>query len=1034
MVQSTEKCDRGSEWRVWDLHIHSPASFHWHGERFNGEKKHDDALIDEMVVAMNEALPVAFGIMDYWGFEGWFKLKKRLKEADSPELTKTVFPGIELRLSAPMKRRLNAHVLFSNKIEDQHLLNFKSQLALELVEQPLSPTGLVSYARELGADKLLHHGFDKEKVLLDDNTALRAGEVTAEISAESYKRAVESVPNSNALGFMPFSTNDGLSEIDRTEHYAYVLNLFRSSPIFETRREELHAAFSGIETQTNSKWFESFQAALKGVPRLAVSGSDAHRFVGDEENDDKRGYGQFPSGKKTWIKADPSWLGLQQALREPANRSFIGDTPPKLETIKSNRTFFVDTLTVEREPDSNIDADWLDGTQINLNADLVAIIGNKGSGKSALADIIALSGNSRQSKYFSFLKKDRFLGKTGTPASQFRANLNWHAGEPNEVNLADNADDEQVELVKYIPQGRFEALCNDHVSGKSDLFERELRSVIFEHLRKEVRLEAMTFDEVIDGREATTNEKISELRQSLSALNGSISRVEAELAPSSKRQLDELLLKKEEQLKLHAENEPKTVAQPQDETTEEQKQSAKLVESTTAEIDGLTETISKLNADISELAAKKRNAENVLERMSILDDQYQRFSFDTETALKALDIKLTDLVKFETDTKRLDDVISESTEARAKFDEELSSASAELAKQTAKKTLLMAELDKPQRDYQNYLSSFEEWKVQKDQIVGASTEPDSIEGLKAQKARIDSLPATLAQLLDKRRSICNQIAKLLVSQRDSRGELYEPAQQIIEASPLIKAEYRLKFKAELSASADRVASLLFDLVKRDVGKLRGEEESLNAMRDVFAKYDVDKAADAEDLEQSTHLAEAINALLHEAARAKEQDGHGLDPIMRKDRNTVDVYNYIYGLEYVAPQYSLKFQDTEIEQLSPGQRGALLLIFYLIVDKGRNPIILDQPEENLDNETVTSLLVPVLKEARKKRQIMMVTHNPNLAVVCDAEQIIHASIDRSEGPSITYKCGAIEAPHMNEHVVNVLEGTKRAFDNRGSKYH
>jgi ABC-type cobalamin/Fe3+-siderophores transport system ATPase subunit len=105
-----------------------------------------------------------------------------------------------------------------------------------------------------------------------------------------------------------------------------------------------------------------------------------------------------------------------------------------------------------------------------------------------------------------------------------------------------------------------------------------------------------------------------------------------------------------------------------------------------------------------------------------------------------------------------------------------------------------------------------------------------------------------------------------------------------------------------------------------------------------------------------------------------------------------------------------------------------------VDKGRNPIILDQPEENLDNETVFRLLVPVLSEAKKNRQIIMVTHNPNLAVVCDAEQIIHASFDRAAGSLIKYESGAIENSDLNGHVVTVLEGTKPAFDNRSKKYH
>jgi len=64
---------------------------------------------------------------------------------------------------------------------------------------------------------------------------------------------------------------------------------------------------------------------------------------------------------------------------------------------------------------------------------------------------------------------------------------------------------------------------------------------------------------------------------------------------------------------------------------------------------------------------------------------------------------------------------------------------------------------------------------------------------------------------------------------------------------------------------------------------------------------------------------------------------------------------------------------------------------------------------------------------------MVTHNPNLAVVCDAEQIIFAEFDRKSMCSITYISGAIEDATLNKAVVNVLEGTKPAFDNRGRKY-
>jgi len=156
-------------------------------------------------------------------------------------------------------------------------------------------------------------------------------------------------------------------------------------------------------------------------------------------------------------------------------------------------------------------------------------------------------------------------------------------------------------------------------------------------------------------------------------------------------------------------------------------------------------------------------------------------------------------------------------------------------------------------------------------------------------------------------------------------------------------------------------------------------------------------------------------------------------LLRSGKSAKELYDSLYGFTFLEPRYSLLFQDTHIAQLSPGQRGALLLIFYLLVDTDQSPIVLDQPEENLDNETVVGLLVPVVTKAKQKRQIVMVTHNPNLAVVCDAEQIIHAHFDRNNKSKITYTTGPIEDPAINKLVVDVLEGTKRAFNNRAGKY-
>ena len=159
----------------------------------------------------------------------------------------------------------------------------------------------------------------------------------------------------------------------------------------------------------------------------------------------------------------------------------------------------------------------------------------------------------------------------------------------------------------------------------------------------------------------------------------------------------------------------------------------------------------------------------------------------------------------------------------------------------------------------------------------------------------------------------------------------------------------------------------------------------------------------------------------------------ISQVMRANKVSSQLYDLLFGLEDLELQFSLTLADTTIEQMSPGQRGALLLIFYLLVDHDPTPLILDQPEENLDNQTVYSMLVPIIQKAKQRRQIVMVTHNANLAVCCDAEQIVHAEFDRTAGYSLKYECGAIEDASLNQAVIDVLEGTQPAFGNRRGKY-
>lgn len=1026
---SKREIARGSVWRQWDLHIHTPASFHWTGKRFEGDLSSTEnrELVDEMIEAMNAAEPAVFAIMDYWTFDGWFALKHRLGEPDAPELKKTVFPGIELRLSAPTTKRLNAHVIFSETIPDHHLREFLSDLKLERTDRSVSKESLIDLARSTAEDMLIKKGHKKLAVEGDAEEALMAGYKLAEVKADSYKAAIKKVPDGQAIGFMPFDTSDGLTEVKWEDHYAYFLGLLESSPIFESRNADLRTAFLCEETPKNKGWIGNFKHGLKNIPRLVVSGSDAHCFVGVAGDNDRRGYGDFPSGKKTWIKADPSFHGLKQAILEASKRSFIGEKPPKVHAVQSSKTHFIESIEVVKTGTKDGIGNWLDGCDLPLNSDLVAIVGNKGSGKSALADVIATLGHSRQARHFSFLKRDRFLGKSGEPARHFTGTLTWHDESTEARTLEDLPTEDKLELVRYIPQNYFEELCNEHVSGKSDAFERELRAVIFSHTSEEMRLGALDFDQLTEQHEQSLRNRLGEYRKELKTLNSSIARIEEQLQPIEAKKLTDQLLVKVREIEEHQKIKPVEVAPPPETMEPEQKQAAEALGATAQKIEAGTKRTQQIQAEVTAIAKQQKALANAKEQLRLL----QR-SFDQTKQLVAEDLSLAglnwdDVANLDIKTNLLDERTSALTEKQTALQIEANKLVENLVTLEEEKKVHSIKLNARQQQFETYQHQLAEWTKKLGTLTGTPTDPDTKVGLETRLAQIKELPAKRAELQQARLKLTAEIFDSLDSQRKAREDLFKPVQDLIKVNDLIREDYRLQFQATLAASAEVIAELLFAMIKQTSGALRGQDEALLTVKKLFDGHDLNTKDGA------LAFARTLHETVERAAKASGTEV-GIANILKKEQSAVSVYDLIFGLEFLEPRYSLLFQDTQIEQLSPGQRGALLLIFYLLVDNGKTPIILDQPEENLDNETVFRLLVPVLSEAKKKRQIIMVTHNPNLAVVCDAEQIIHASFDRASGCTIKYVSGSLESPTLNSAVVTVLEGTKPAFNNRSGKYH
>ena len=163
--------------------------------------------------------------------------------------------------------------------------------------------------------------------------------------------------------------------------------------------------------------------------------------------------------------------------------------------------------------------------------------------------------------------------------------------------------------------------------------------------------------------------------------------------------------------------------------------------------------------------------------------------------------------------------------------------------------------------------------------------------------------------------------------------------------------------------------------------------------------------------------------------------------MRTGVTLQDVLEWLYEVEHVRLSYGLKYKGVELEKLSPGTKGIVLLILYLGMDVAdTRPLIVDQPDENLDNASIYELLTAYFKTAKKRRQIILITHNPNLVVNADSEQVIVAAAERREDglPHIMYQSGALEnsLPEdrgIRQQVCRIVEGGQDAFRKRERRY-
>lgn len=135
-------------------------------------------------------------------------------------------------------------------------------------------------------------------------------------------------------------------------------------------------------------------------------------------------------------------------------------------------------------------------------------------------------------------------------------------------------------------------------------------------------------------------------------------------------------------------------------------------------------------------------------------------------------------------------------------------------------------------------------------------------------------------------------------------------------------------------------------------------------------------------------------------------------------------------QYIRAVPDVTYNNKPLKKVSVWQRGTALLCLQLATDAFSKPIIFDQPEDDLDNEFIMSNLVKIFKELKQYRQIIIVTHNANLVVNSDAEQIIVA---RNEEEQLSYISWSLENKEIQKQVCTILEWWEQAFEQRKKRY-
>lgn len=981
---------RGSEWRRWEPHIHAPGTIL--NNQFGGNDPWGAYLSKlESLTPKIEAIAVT----DYYITDTYQQVIAHKTNGRLPDV-KLVFPNIEVRLDVAAKSGfVNLHLLVSPEDPD-HLVQV-SRILSRLQFRAFNDCFDCTPA------ELIRLGRRADPTLVDDRSALANGATQFKVNFDRLRTVYSDSDwaRNNILVAVAGGAGDGTSGVrqaaDTTvrqeiEKFAHVI--FASS----VAQREFWLGERGVSVDQLRDRYDGCKPCLHG--------SDAH---------DQSSTGKPVEDRFSWVKGALTFDALRQACIDAAGRAYVGVEPPRSALPSQAITEVAIT-----------DADWAGTPVVPLNPGLVAIIGARGSGKTALADFIAAGCDAITPAAWTADENisPSFLVRAKPLLGDAKATLTWGGGAATTRALdgRDANDPWTFPRARYLSQQFVEELCSSR--GASEGLIREIERVIFEAHPHEERDGAADFGQFRERRTL----RFQQARQREAEAIASISeRIAEELENEGLvTTLDNQVVQKRRLISGYNADLTKLVI--------------KGTEVQAARHAALNLAAQAVNARVQAFATQRRvflamqdeiKSFRATKAPEMLREAQARHLGGGLTATQWDDFLL--IYKGDVDGALAgyimwtDQQIASLTgmppaacyPTTPLIDETIDLNTVQLATIKAEMTRLEQFISADKIVREQYAALSRRIGQENGELVMLAARLLDAQGAAARRRALQS----------DREAAYGRLFQAIVNEQAALATLYAPlmARLATAAGTLHKLSFSVSRVVNLEAWGSEAEEHLID--RRKTGPFQGRGALTSVAASVLKPgWQSGSAADVQQA-MTDFVARYTRHLLAHAPYVPTQQSEFRAWSKR-------FAHWLFGTEHIAVRYEIAYDGVDIRKLSPGTRGIVLLLLYLALDDADDrPLIIDQPEENLDPKSVFDELVSLFIVAKAKRQVIMVTHNANLVINTDADQIIVAECGSHPSgglPRITYKSGGLEDEHIRRAVCNILEGGEEAFRERARR--